>query len=72
MAKPRPSFLKRQKEQQRQARAAAKREARRARKNARETVDPDALESGPEAQDLSEVEEGSAPDALDPGDRDSR
>jgi hypothetical protein len=42
----RPSFLKRQKEQQRRARADEKREARRARKKARTegTADPDVVE----------------------------
>jgi hypothetical protein len=51
----RPSFLKRQKEQQRLARAAEKREARRARKHSKGMgiVDPEALEplDGPQATD---------------------
>jgi hypothetical protein len=43
----RPSFLKKQKEQQRRARAEQKREARRARKQAKTTegVGPDVLEA---------------------------
>jgi hypothetical protein len=67
MAKPRPSFLKRQKEQQRQAKAAAKREARFARKHARETTDPDALETGPEAQELDDFEPEASSEPSEPG-----
>ena len=55
MATKRPSFLKRQKEQKRNARALAKREARREKKEAREaggaiTPVPDDQENGPENQ----------------------
>ena len=53
MANKRPSFLKRQKEQKRNARALEKREARRGRKEARATEHdiapaPDLLEEGTE------------------------
>lgn len=49
----RPSYLKRQKEQKRLARAAEKREARRNRKHATETEIED-----PEVQDPAETEMG--------------
>lgn len=49
----RPSYLKRQKEQKRLARAAEKREARRNRKHATETEIED-----PEVQDPAETETG--------------
>jgi hypothetical protein len=57
MATKRPSFLKRQKEQKRNARALEKREARRGRKEARAT-DRDL----PEAPDLVAEETGQNPD----------
>jgi hypothetical protein len=55
-ASKRPSFLKRQKEQQRAARALEKREAKRARKQAKQAEIAEG--SGPEPEDL-DVETGS-------------
>jgi hypothetical protein len=55
----RPSYLKRQKEQQRVARAAEKREARRARKHAKNEVsdEPEAGGETPETETLDEARE---------------
>ena len=55
-ASKRPSFLKRQKEQQRAARALEKREAKRARKQAKLTEIPDAEGLEPLDQDMDAVE----------------
>jgi hypothetical protein len=61
--KQRPSFLKRQKEQKRLARAAQKREARQARKQARDTdvespADSDPFLEGPDEAEAGEASEG--------------
>ena len=50
----RPSFLTKQKEQQRRAKATEKREARRARRKARTTTTETGSESGPAAETDSE------------------
>ncbi len=57
----RPSFLKKQKEEQRRARANRKREERRARKHATQLGEPDptALDGAPEPGDLDALDETS-------------
>ena len=54
----RPSFLKRQKEQQRVARANEKREARRAKKHAARTGVEDADTQGPPAEEMETDQTG--------------